>query len=283
MGRKLIIFPPMKRDDDMEMRYGGRDVRYDSRDRTDGMGWNYTDGREDDTMRMGGRRRGSDGRYMSMSDTRRYDDSPRMGVYYPPYMGGDDYGSYEMRYNEPRYPEMRYPYHREMPRYDSREREDTAPRMTHKIGFSVDGEMERIPGEVRHDQRMDVGYQPMMNEMDSRRSTMQKGYSSSDAVSPFNRQTAKQWLDQMQNEDGTHGPHWSFDQVKTVMAQKGIQCDPAEFWAALNMVYSDYCGVAKKHGLSSNLDFYVDMAKAFLDDSDAQPDKIARYYEYVVQ
>ena len=31
------------------------------------------------------------------------------------------------------------------------------------------------------------------------------------------------------------------------------------------------------------IDFYVDMAKAFLDDKDAGPDKLAKYYQYVVR
>ena len=38
------------------------------------------------------------------------------------------------------------------------------------------------------------------------------------------------------------------------------------------------------HGIpASKIEFYADMAKAFLDDKDAQPDKLARYYEYIVK
>ena len=66
-------------------------------------------------------------------------------------------------------------------------------------------------------------------------------------------------------------------------AQRGIECDPAEFWAALNLIYSDYVKVAKKFNVGSNIDFYVDMAKAFLDDKDAGPDKLAKYFQYVVR
>ena len=53
--------------------------------------------------------------------------------------------------------------------------------------------------------------------------------------------------------------------------------------AALNMIYSDYVKVAKKFNVGSNIDFYVDMAKAFLDDKDAGPDKLTKYYQYVVR
>lgn len=47
-------------------------------------------------------------------------------------------------------------------------------------------------------------------------------------------------------------------------------------------VYSDYCAVAKKHGVN-NVDFYADLAKAWLHDKDAVKDKAAAYYEYIVK
>ena len=72
------------------------------------------------------------------------------------------------------------------------------------------------------------------------------------------------------------------DQVKTVMQQRGIDCDLPKFFAALNMIYSDYVSVAKKLGIS-NIDFYVGMAQAFLDDKDAGTDKLMRYYHSVVE
>lgn len=99
---------------------------------------------------------------------------------------------------------------------------------------------------------------------------------------PFTMADAQEWVGKMENEDGTHGAHWTIDQVKQVIAQKKLDCDPVQMWAAMNMVYSDYYKVAKKHGVGSNLDFYVDMAKAFLDDKDAGPSKISAYYSYVV-
>ena len=93
--------------------------------------------------------------------------------------------------------------------------------------------------------------------------------------------TAREWVDGMENEDGTTGPHWTMEQTKSVAAQRGITCDPVEFWAAMNMVYSDYCGVAKKLNVN-NLDFYICMATAFLDDKDAGEGKMMRYYRHIV-
>ena len=88
---------------------------------------------------------------------------------------------------------------------------------------------------------------------------------------------------QMQNADGTHGAHWTMEQVNRIMQQKGLDVNPTEFWAAMNATYSDLCKVASKHGID-NIDFYTDVATAFwLKDKDAVRDKLAAYYEYVVK
>lgn len=58
---------------------------------------------------------------------------------------------------------------------------------------------------------------------------------------------------------------------------------PACIWyAAVNMMRSDYCMVARKHGVDKP-EFYADMAQAFLLDKDAgEPEeKIAAYYHCV--
>ena len=94
-------------------------------------------------------------------------------------------------------------------------------------------------------------------------------------------ETAKEWTKNMQNEDGTKGPHWTIEQAKQIMAQRKISLNPIEFWVALCMIYSDYSNIAKKHGVGGNLEFYVDMAKAFLNDKDAAPDKLSNYYKYI--
>ena len=72
------------------------------------------------------------------------------------------------------------------------------------------------------------------------------------------------------------------EQTKQIQAQKGIESDPLKFWVAMNMVYSDYSKVAKKLNVN-NADFYACMAEAFLEDKDAQEDKLERYYQFVVR
>lgn len=120
------------------------------------------------------------------------------------------------------------------------------------------------------------------DEMRSRSGKAEMGGAHSKGVKPLTRETAEEWIRKLENEDGTSGAHWNYDQTKQVITQKGLDCDPVEFFVAMNLMYSDYGKVAKKMGVN-NLDFYVDMAKAFLDDKDAAEDKLARYYEYVVQ
>lgn len=98
----------------------------------------------------------------------------------------------------------------------------------------------------------------------------------------MDKHTAKEWAEHMKNADGTTGAHWTMEQTDQVMKQYGIQCEPAEFFAVMNMMYSDYCEVLKKFGVNK-MDFYAEMAKAFICDEDAQPDKTERYYEYIAK
>lgn len=64
--------------------------------------------------------------------------------------------------------------------------------------------------------------------------------------------------------------------------QHGYSLDPVEFYAAMNMCYSDYCEVARAFGVNS-VGFYAELANAFLDDKDANDGKIALYYEYIAK
>ena len=99
---------------------------------------------------------------------------------------------------------------------------------------------------------------------------------------PLDKAQVVSWVGSMENTDGTHGGHWTMEQTEQVRKQKGIDCDPMMFYAAMNMMYSDYCKVAEKFSASS-ADFYACMAKAFLDDKDAQPHKLARYYHFIAE
>lgn len=92
---------------------------------------------------------------------------------------------------------------------------------------------------------------------------------------------AKRWTSKMQNADGTKGCHWTLEQTQDVAKQRNINCDPNDFWAAMNMMYSDYCTVARSYS-ADNQNFYADMAAAFLRDKDAVPGKIVKYLDVIM-
>jgi hypothetical protein len=98
----------------------------------------------------------------------------------------------------------------------------------------------------------------------------------------FTEADAREWTARMENTDDTTGPHWPMEQTTAVMVSKGYHYDPAVWYAAMNMVYSDYFSVAKKHGINT-VEFYADMAEAFLDDKDAggPEEKISAYYHCI--
>lgn len=129
-------------------------------------------------------------------------------------------------------------------------------------------------------------FSPMMprDEIGQRKGTRQMGYASGSEYTDdeFSHEEAMAWVNGMKNADGSTGPHWSMEQAEQIMREQKIQLDELEFFVTLNMMYSDYCKVAKKLGVSTT-EFYACMAKAFLEDKDAVSDKLSRYYEYIVK
>lgn len=94
--------------------------------------------------------------------------------------------------------------------------------------------------------------------------------------------TARHWVRKMRNADGTPSPHWQPEQVEQLRMQHCPECSMWEFWACMNMMYADYCGVAKKMGIDKP-EFYAGMAKAFLEDEDAKDGKLMRYMKAIAE
>lgn len=99
----------------------------------------------------------------------------------------------------------------------------------------------------------------------------------------------EKWKKHMKNQDGTMGEHFKKDQVMQAARQIGV--NPEEygnehiFGLVMNMMYSDYCAVAKKFGLDRP-DFYAELAKAFLNDKDfgGEPEeKVFLYYKCIAE
>lgn len=99
-------------------------------------------------------------------------------------------------------------------------------------------------------------------------------------VRPMDENAATAWVKKMRNADGSTGEHFTRAQAEQQRQAICPQCGTWAYYAAINMMYSDYCEVAKKMGLDRP-DFYAHMAKAFLEDGDAGKNKIEKYKRYI--
>lgn len=100
------------------------------------------------------------------------------------------------------------------------------------------------------------------------------------------REDMKRWGQMLMNADGTEGMHFDkhmlMDRIKHMGGDmEGYTED--DLCMTANMLYSDYCEVLKPYisrEPEKEADFYIKMAKAFLDDEDAPNGsaKLAMYY-----
>ena len=84
---------------------------------------------------------------------------------------------------------------------------------------------------------------------------------------------ANEWVAEMQNKDGSLGEHWTIEQTN---ALKG-DCDPIDFYAVMNMMYSDY------YNSKYSTNDYVQLTKDWLNDPDAESDKTLKYYYFILK
>lgn len=145
------------------------------------------------------------------------------------------------------------------------------------------------PDERRNNRQIGFGARNAMDdEQMHHHPSHEMGYGSARMGEPhFDRSTAEKWVKHMQNEDKSHpiGGKWSADMLRPMAQKYGIPTDGKRFWefyAMTNAMYSDYGEVARRFGITSP-EFYVCLAKAWMDDKDAEPDKTALYYEYIVK
>lgn len=99
---------------------------------------------------------------------------------------------------------------------------------------------------------------------------------------PMSREKAQKWTRHMKNADGSSGEHWTYEQTEQVRKRESAEGDPAEFYATMNMLWSDYGEVARKFGVDKP-EFWAELSEAFLEDEDAAQGKLERYYRYVVE
>lgn len=102
----------------------------------------------------------------------------------------------------------------------------------------------------------------------------------------LNSAEMKAWNAAMVNEDGSIGGHWSISDTSPLMRDTEINVSSItpEIWnTTMNMMYSDYRGVARHYGVDIP-EFYGSLAKAFLLDKDGPKPtkKLAEYYKHIV-
>lgn len=131
-----------------------------------------------------------------------------------------------------------------------------------------------------------IGFGNMHMQGKEQEREMEMGRSSYEPI-PFDRETAEEWVKNMHNEDKSHpkGGKWTVEQLKPLAQKCGIPSEGKKFWefyAMTNAMYSDYSEVARKFGITSP-EFYAFMAKAFIDDKDAEDNKVSLYYECIAK
>lgn len=89
----------------------------------------------------------------------------------------------------------------------------------------------------------------------------------------LSKDLAHKWVSSMDNKDGTHGEHWTMEQT----SQFAGKHNPNDFYAVLNMMYSDY------YNPKFETATYVELANDWLDDSDVGECKTLDYYWHIVK
>ena len=90
----------------------------------------------------------------------------------------------------------------------------------------------------------------------------------------LNQDMAIEWVESMNPP-----AKWTMEETTQVKKQYGIMnISDVDFYVVMNMMYSDYHKV-----IGENLDMYVKMTTAWLDDADVEEGKLYNYKMYVVE
>lgn len=102
----------------------------------------------------------------------------------------------------------------------------------------------------------------------------------------FDEKYALKAVSKMENEDGSKGAYWDLQQTTSVAKQYNVDLNGKfnkyDWFVALNMVRSDYYKVVVNLTNSDNVKYFVDIAKAWLNDKDIEEGKMWHYFRYVM-
>ena len=93
----------------------------------------------------------------------------------------------------------------------------------------------------------------------------------------FTEEDAKEWAKHMNPP-----ARWTMEQTTAVMRQNGYKHKPCEFWVIMNMLFSDYGKTMIKYG-ADKPEIWAALAHDFIDDIDADEDKVGRYWRDIVK
>lgn len=74
------------------------------------------------------------------------------------------------------------------------------------------------------------------------------------------------------------GQAWSYQQVVDAVKERGVTSDFCNWYMVMNMVYNDFMNTARAYGMQNDVDFYFSLAKDFIEDPDAKPLKVEKYF-----
>ena len=90
---------------------------------------------------------------------------------------------------------------------------------------------------------------------------------------------AEKWVESM-----TPPYKWSYETTNRVREQKGItDIDDISFYVVMNMLYSDMSDVLGSGDDDISLNTYIEATRDWLDDIDAEENKLYRYWKYVIK
>lgn len=74
-----------------------------------------------------------------------------------------------------------------------------------------------------------------------------------------------------------YGQRWSCEEIKELLASKGIMDKTRCYYLVMNMMYNDYYRTAKQYNLDVP-EFYFDLSYDFINDADAKKHKVEKYF-----
>lgn len=219
------------------------------------------------------RRRDGRGRYMDgymPAERMTYD---RYDAY-----NGNDTARYDMRFNRQMH---RDDVGRDRPDYD------LTDSMRGEGYFIWDGDMDPMERSNVTDMR---SYRPGMTMGGGHQQKQQIGFHrQEDESDHLTKEMAERWVRSMEAADKNckSGGKWTYAEAKRLAEDHGMPTEGQEmidFYATINMMYSDYCKVARDHKVATE-DYFVDLAMAFLYDPDGvEPsEKIYNHYKYLAE